>query len=188
MAGGTLQQGAPTPTYRRMVVSRGERRSRLGGKILMSSQHPRAGESNPKHPTTGATVEGAIMQGTGENQRRAKRVPLILAGREKQEAGRKTHEAGECLLLQDLGYLDLVETEAGERRFPSVPVALLRVGGESLRMGPVVIVVEEGAWALGVGQAQSSRVPAGVAVSRTPVLSRQAGRSLPLLQSDVRWR
>lgn len=83
------------------------------------------------------------MQETGENQRRAKRVPLILAGREKQEAGRKTHEVGECLLLlllQDLGYLDPEEMEAGESRSPSVPVALLRVGAGSLRMGPVVVV------------------------------------------------
>lgn len=81
------------------------------------------------------------MQETGENQRRAKRVPLILAGREKQEAGRKTHEAGECLLLlQDLGYLDPEEMEAGESRSPSVPVVLLRVGAGSLRMGPVVVV------------------------------------------------
>lgn len=93
------------------------------------------------------------MQETGENQRRAKRVPLTLAGREKQEAGRKTPEAGECLLLQDLAYLDPEEMEAGESRSPSVPVALLRAGAGSLRMGPVVIV-EEGAWALGVAQAQ----------------------------------
>lgn len=82
------------------------------------------------------------MQETGENQRRAKRVPVILAGRENQEAGRKTHEVGECLLLllQDLGYLDPEEMEAGESRSPSVPVALLRVGAGSLRMGPVVVV------------------------------------------------
>lgn len=92
------------------------------------------------------------MQGTGENQKRTKRVPPTPGGREKQEAGRKTHEAGECL-LQDLGYLELEEMEAGERQFPSVPVALPKAGGASLRMGPVV-VVKEGAWALGVAQAR----------------------------------
>lgn len=92
------------------------------------------------------------MQGTGENQKRAKRVPPTLGGREKQEAGRKTHEAGECL-LQDLGYLELEEMGAGESPFPSVPVALPKVGGASLRMDPVV-VVREGVWALGVAQAQ----------------------------------
>lgn len=92
------------------------------------------------------------MQGTGENQRRAKRVPPTLGGREKQEAGRKNHEAGECL-LQDLGYLELEEMGAGESQFVSAPVALPKVGGESLRMGPVVVVEEE-AWALGVAQAQ----------------------------------
>lgn len=152
MAGGTLQQEAPPPAYPRMGVSHGERKSQLGGMILTSRQRPRAGESNPKHPTAGAIVEGAIMQGTGENQKRAKRVPPTLGGREKQEAGRKTHEAGECL-LQDLGYLELEEMGAGESQLPSVPVALPKVGGASLRMGPVV-VVKEGAWALGVAQAR----------------------------------
>lgn len=152
MAGETLQQEAPPPVYPRMVVSPGERRSQAGGTILTSRQHPTAGESNPKHPTAGAIVEGAITQGTGENQRRAKRVPLPLPGREKQEVGRKTHEAGERL-LQDLEYLELEEVVAGESQFPSVPVALLKDGGASLRMGPVVVVEEE-AQALGVAQAQ----------------------------------
>lgn len=124
----------------------------MDGMIFTRRQNPRAGESNPKHPTIGAIVEGAIIQGTGENQKRAKRVPPTLDGREKREAGRKTHEAGECL-LQDLGYLELEEMGAGESQFPSVPVALPKVGEASLRMG-LVVVVEEGAWALGVAQAQ----------------------------------
>lgn len=152
MAGGTLQQAALPPAYRRMVVSPGERRSQLGGMILTSSRHPRAGESNPKHPTAGATVEGAITQGTGENQKKAKRVPQTLAGKEKQEAGRKTNGAGECL-LQDLQCLELEGMGAGVSQLPNVPMALLKVGEASLRMGPVVIV-ERGAWALGVGQVQ----------------------------------
>lgn len=152
MAGGILQQEAPPPVYPRMGVNPGERRSQLVGMILATSQHPRAGESNPKHPTAGAIVEGAIMQGTGENQRRAKRVPPTQGGRGKQEAGRKTHEVGECL-LQDLEYLQLEEMGAGESQFASVPVALPKVGSASLRMGPAV-VVEEGAWALGPAQAQ----------------------------------
>lgn len=93
------------------------------------------------------------MPGTGENQRRAKRVPQTRGGREKQEAGRKTNEAGECL-LQDRGCLHLEEMGAGESsRFASVPVALPKVGGASLRMGPVV-AVGEGIWALGPAQAQ----------------------------------
>lgn len=92
------------------------------------------------------------MQGTGGNQRRAKRVPPTLGGREKQQAGRKNHEAGECL-LQDLGYPELEEIRAGESPFVSVLVALPKVGGQSLRMGPVVVVEEE-AWVLGVAQAQ----------------------------------
>lgn len=92
------------------------------------------------------------MQGTGESQKKAKRVPPTLGGREKQEAGRKNHEAGECL-LQDLGYLEPEETETGESLFASVPVVLPKAGEVSLRMGPV-IVVEEAAWALGVAQAQ----------------------------------
>lgn len=113
----------------------------MGGMILTSSQHPRVGESNQKHPIAGAIVEGAITQGTGENQKRTKRVLLTLPGKEKQEAGRKIHEVGECL-LQDLGCLELEEMVAGESQFPSVPVALLKVGGASLRMGPVVVAVE----------------------------------------------
>lgn len=92
------------------------------------------------------------MQGTGENQKRAKRVPPTLAGREKQEAGRKTHEAGECL-LQDLEYLEREEMGVGQSQFASVPVALPKVGWASLRMGPVVAVEE--ALALGVAQAQA---------------------------------
>lgn len=92
------------------------------------------------------------MLETGENQKRAKRVPLPLGGREKQEAGRRNHGAGECL-LQDLGYLELEETVAGERQFVSVPVALPKAGVASLRMGPVV-TLQQGAWALGVAQAQ----------------------------------
>lgn len=92
------------------------------------------------------------MQGTGENQRRAKRVPPTQGGRGKQEAGRKTHEAGGCL-LRDLGYLQLEETGAGESQFASVPVVLPKVGGASLRMGPVVVVGER-AWALGQARAQ----------------------------------
>lgn len=92
------------------------------------------------------------MQGTGENQKRAKRVPPTLGGKEKQVSGRKNQEAGEWL-LQDRGYLELEEMGAGESPFASVPVALLKVGGASLRMDPVV-VVEEVAWALGVAQAQ----------------------------------
>lgn len=195
MAGGTLQQEAPPPIYPRMEVSPGERRSQLGGMILTSSQHPKAGESNPKHPTTGAIVEGAIMQGTGENQKKTKRVPPTLGGRENQEAGRKNHEAGECL-LQDLGYLELEEMGDGESLFASVLVALPKVGEASLRMGLVVIIiivvveveVEVEAWALGVAQAQQSRVEAGVAVSRSPLLSLQAGKNHPHLQSDVKWR
>lgn len=151
MAGGTLQQEAPAPVYPRMGVSPGER-SQLGGMILTSRQHPRAGESNPKHPTAGAIVEGAIMQGTGESQKRAKRVPPTLGGRERQEAGRKSHEAGECL-LQLLGHLELEGMLAGESQFASVPVDLPKVGGGNLRMGPVA-VVEERAWALGVALAQ----------------------------------
>lgn len=153
VVGVTLQQGGPLPVHPRMGVSHGERRSQLGGMILTSRQNPRAGVSNPKHPTIGVIVEGAIMQGTGENLKRAKRVPPTLDGRERQEAGRKTHEAGECL-LQDLAYLEPEEMEAGESQFPSVPVALPKVGGASPRMGQVVVVVEEGAWALGVAQAQ----------------------------------
>lgn len=107
--------------------------------ILTSSPHPRAGESNPKHPTVGAIVEGAIMQGTGENQKRTKRVPPTQAGRENREAGRKTHEAGEYL-LQDLEYLELEEMGVGESQLASIPVALPKVGGASLRMDPVVAV------------------------------------------------
>lgn len=152
MAGGILQQEAPPPVYPRMGVSPGGRRSQLVGMILATRQHPRAGESNPKHPTAGATVEAAIMQGTGGNQKTTKRVLPTKGGREKQEAGRTTHEAGECR-LQDLGYLQLEEVGAGESQFASVPLALLKVGGASLRMGPAV-VVEEGASALGLAQAQ----------------------------------
>lgn len=152
MAGVTLQQEAPPPVYPRMGVSPGERISQLDGMILISRQHPRGGVINPKHPIAGAIVEGAIIQGTGGNQKRAKRVPPTLAGREKQQVGRKNHEAGECL-LQDLGYLEVEVMGAGESQFPSVPVALPKVGGASLRMGQVEIV-EEGALALGVAQAQ----------------------------------
>lgn len=97
-------------------------------------------------------MEGAIIQETGENQKTAKRVPPTLGGKEKQEAGRKTLAAGECL-LQDLGYLELEEMGAGESQLASVPVALPKVGGASLRKGPVV-VVKEGPLALGVAQAQ----------------------------------
>lgn len=128
--------------YPRMGVNPGERRSQLDGMILATRLHPRAGESNPNHPTAGAVVEGAITQGTGENQKRAKRILPTQGGRENQEAGRKTHEAGECL-LQDLGYLQLEGMGAGESKFASVPVALPKVGEPNLRMGRVV-VVEEG--------------------------------------------
>lgn len=141
MAGGIHQKEAPPPVYPRIVVSPGEKRSQKGGMILTSRQHPRVGESNPKHPTAGAIVEGAIKQGTGENQKRAKKVLPTLAGRENREAGRKTHEAGECL-LQDLEYLELEEMGAGESQFASIPVALPKVGGASLRTGPVVAVEE----------------------------------------------
>lgn len=122
------------------------------GMNLTSRQHPRAGESNPKHPTAGAIAEGAITQESGENQRRPRRVPLTLPGREKEEAGRKTLEAGECL-LQDRGNLEPEEMAAGQSQCPSVPVGLLKVGVASPRMAPVV-VVEQGAWALGVAQAR----------------------------------
>lgn len=154
VAGGTLQQvGLQPPIYPRTVASPGGRRNPLVGMILTSSQHPRAGESNPRHPTTGATVEEAIIQGSGENQKRAKRAPLTLDGREENKgAGRKIHEAGRCL-LRDLVYLEPVEMGAGENQHPSVPVALLKDGGASLRMDPVVIV-DQGAWALGVAPAQ----------------------------------
>lgn len=93
------------------------------------------------------------MQGIGENQKRAKRAPQTQGGRERPEAGRKTHEAGECL-LRDQGYLHLEEMGAGESQFASVPVALLKAGGASLRMDPVV-AVGEGTWALGPAQAQA---------------------------------
>ncbi len=152
MDGGTLQQVALPPVYLRMGVSPGEKRSQLDGMILTSRQHPRAGESNPKRPIAGVIVEEAITQGTGGNQKRTKRVPPTLGGREKQEAGRKNHEAGECL-LQDQGYQEVEEMGAGESQFASVPVALPKAGGASLRMGQVV-VVEEGALDLGVAQAQ----------------------------------
>lgn len=92
------------------------------------------------------------MQGTGENQRRTKRVRPTQAGREKQGAGRRTHGVGEHL-LQDLGYLKLEEMGAGERQLASVPVALPKVGGPSLRMDPVA-VMGEGTRALGLDQAQ----------------------------------
>lgn len=153
VAGGILQQVGRIPTiYPRMVASPGRRRNLLVGKILMSSQHPRAGESNPRHPTTGGTVEEAIIQGTGENQRRAKRAQQTLHGREESKgAGRKTHEAGGH--PQDLVYLDLEEMGAGENQLPSAPVVLLKDGQANLRMDPVVIVEQE-AWALGVAQAQ----------------------------------
>lgn len=156
VGGGTLQQvGLLPPIYPRMVASPGVRRNLLVGMNLTSSQHRRAGESNPRHPTTGATVEEAIIQGTGENQRRAKRAPLTLDGREENKgAGKKTHEAGGCLLLLlDLVYLEVEEMGVGENQHPSVPVVLLKDGRASLRTGPAVIV-EQAAWALGVGQAQ----------------------------------
>lgn len=154
VAGGILQQVDQIPTiYPRMVASPGQRRNRLAGKILTSSQHPRAGESNPRHPTTGAKVEEAIIQETGENQRRAKRAQQTLHGREENKgAGRKTHEAG-GRLLQDLVYLELEEVGAGENQLPNAPVVLLKDGQANLRMDPVVIVEQE-AWALGVAQAQ----------------------------------
>lgn len=122
----------------------------------MPRPHPRAGENNPNHPIAGAAVEGAITRGTGENQKRTKRVLQTLDGREKQEVGRKTHETGECL-LQDLEYLEVEEMGAGESQFVSVPVVLLKAGVANLRMGLVVVVVavvEVGEWALGVPQAQ----------------------------------
>ena len=221
VAGGILQQQGPPPVYPRMGVNPGERRSHPGGMILATSQHPKAGESNPKQPTAGAIVEGAIMPGIGGNQRRAKRVPPTRAGRGKQEAGRKTQEVGGCL-LQHLGYLQLEEMGAGESQFASAPLALLKVGEASLKRGPllkvgeaslkrgpllkvgeaslkrgpllkvgeaslkrgpllkvgeaslkrgpvvVVVVVGEGTWALGLAQAQQSRVEAGGAVRRSP--------------------
>lgn len=152
VAGGILQQEAPPLISPKMVISPGER-SQLGGvMILMLKQHPKAGVSNPKQPTAGAIVEGAIMQQNGESQKRAKRVPPILDGRERQEVGRKNHEAGGCL-LQDLEYLELEGTLAGESQFASVQVDLPKVGGVNLRMGPVA-VVEERAWALGVALVQ----------------------------------
>lgn len=154
VVGGILQQvGQPPTIYPRMVASPGGRKNQLVGKILTSSQHPRAGESNPRHPTTGATVEEAIIQETGENQRRTKRAPLTLHGKEENKgAGRKTHEAGGHL-LQDLVYLELEEMGAGENQLPSALVVLLKDGQANLRMDPVVIVEQE-AWALGVAQAQ----------------------------------
>lgn len=93
MAGGTLHQEAPPLVHPKMGVSPGER-SQPGGMILTLRPHPRDGESNTKHPIAGVIVEGAIMQGTGENQKRAKRVLPTLGGREKQEDGRKNHEFG----------------------------------------------------------------------------------------------
>lgn len=156
VAGEAPQQEAPTPVYPRMVVSPGERRSPLGGMTLMPRPHPRAGENNPNHPIAGEAAEGAITQGTGENQKRTKRVPQTLDGREKLEVGRKTHETGECL-HQDLEYLEVEEMEAGESQFVSVPVGRLKAGVANLRMGLVVVVVvavEAGEWALGVPQAQ----------------------------------
>lgn len=173
-AGGTLQPEARPLVCPRMGISPGERRSQLGGKSLTRSQRPRAGESNPKQPpTAGATVEGAITPGTGENLRRTRRVPPTQAGRETQEAGRKNHEAGECL-PQDLGCLEVEEIADGESQCASVPVALPKTGGPSLRMGPAVVVVvivvvavvveeeeeelvvkeEEEIWAPGAAQAQ----------------------------------
>lgn len=159
VAGEAPQQEAPTPVCPRMVVSPGERRSPLGGMTLMPRPHPRAGEKNPNHPIAGAAVEGAITQETGENLKRTKRVPQILDGREKQEAGKKTHETGECLLQdpQDLQDLEMEEMGAGESQFVSVPVVLLKDGVVNLRTGLVVVVVvavEVGAWAPGVPQAQ----------------------------------
>lgn len=151
VAGGILQREAPPLISPKMVVSPGER-SQLGGTILMLKQHPRAGVSNPKQPTAGAIVGGAIMQQNGESQKRAKRVPPILDGRERQEVGRKNHEAGGCL-LQDLEYLELEGTLAGESQFASVQVDLPKVGEVNLRMGPVAVVGER-AWALGVALVQ----------------------------------
>lgn len=152
VAGETPHQEAPPPIYPRMVVSPGAKR-KLAGMILTTSQSPRAGESNTKPPMAGAMVEEAVVEETGENQKKARRaVPPTLVGRERQEAGRRAPEAGESL-LRDLGYLDLEEVGAGESQLASAPVALPKVGGASRRMGPVA-VVEEGAWALGLVQAQ----------------------------------
>lgn len=151
VAGETLQLEAPAPVYPRMEVSPGER-SQLDGMKLTSRQHPRAGGSSPKHPTAGAIVEGAIMQGIGESKMRARRVPPTLGGKGRLEAGRKNHEVGECLPL-DLVYLEVEEMLAGESKFASVQVDLPKVGVASLRMGPVP-VVEEKPWDLGAALAQ----------------------------------
>lgn len=86
VAGGLLQQQGPQPVCPRMGDRPGERRSLLDGMILKSRQHPRAGVISPNRLTAGAAVEGAIIQGTGEKQKRARRVPPTQGGMGKQEA------------------------------------------------------------------------------------------------------
>lgn len=185
VAGAALQQEAQTLMCPRMELSPGERRNLLVGS-LMSNLHPKVGVINPKHLMAGAIVEEAITRGIGQNQMRAKRVPQTLPGKEIQQPGRKIHEAGDHQ-LPDLGIREPEEMEAGESQSPSAQVDHLKAGQANL-MIVIVGVVQVELWDPGEDLAQRSRLEAGVAVSRSPLLSPQAGKSLLLRQSDVKWR
>lgn len=186
VAGETPQVEAPLAVLPRMAVSPGEK-SQLVGMTLTSRQRHRAGGSNPKHPTAGEIAVGAIMQETGENQMKIKKVPPpTLCGKGRLEAGRKNHGVGECLPLV-LVYLQVEEMLAGERQFPSVQVDLLKVGAANLKMAPVGLM-EEKPWGLGVALVQRSQVQIGVEVSKSPQQNLLVGRNLLHLQSDEKWK
>lgn len=150
-AGQHLQQEDLPAAYPKMGVSPGGR-NQLAGMSLILRQHLKAGESNKNHLTVGARVEGAITYGTGESQRRVKRVPITLAGKEKQEDGRKYHEVGGCP-HRDPVHLGLEVTLDGENHRDSVPVDRVKAGVVNPKMGQIS-VVEERVWVLGVGLAQ----------------------------------